>query len=57
MVNIDLLSKICKTPGTSGFEQRIRNVIIEEIKPLVDEFYIDNMGSVIAIKKEKNLKE
>ena len=56
MINIELLAKICKTPGTSGFEKQIRNLIIDEIKPLVDEFYVDNMGSVIAIKKGKEPK-
>lgn len=51
MINISLLKKICETPGTSGFEQRIRQVVISEIKDLVDELSIDNMGNIIAIKR------
>ncbi len=51
MVDIDLLSKVCKVPGAPGFENRIRETIIEEVKPLVDDLYIDNLGSVIAVKK------
>jgi endoglucanase len=50
-INTKLLSKICTTPGVSGFEQRIREVVLEEIKDLVDEVQVDNMGNVYAIKK------
>jgi putative aminopeptidase FrvX len=53
MINIPLLSKICETPGAPGFEQRIRELIIKEVTPLVDEVSIDPMGSVIAVKKGK----
>jgi endoglucanase len=51
MIDIELLKKVCKVPGTSGFENRIREAIIEELKPYVDELSVDNMGSVIAVKK------
>lgn len=51
MVNIPLLKKICETPGAPGFEYPIRNVIIEEIRDLVDEFRIDAMGNLICLKK------
>lgn len=50
-INTKLLAKICKTPGTSGFEQRVREVVLEEIKGLVDEIQTDNLGNVYAIKK------
>ena len=56
MLNINLLKEICETPGTSGFEQRIREVVIREVKPLVDELSIDNMGNVIAVKKGQDPK-
>ncbi len=51
MIDIDLLKKVCKIPGAPGFENRIREAIIEEVKPLVDEIFIDNLGSLIAVKK------
>lgn len=51
MVDIDLLKKICEIPGAPGFEKRIRDYVIETIAPLVDEVSIDNMGSIIALKK------
>lgn len=53
-LNIPLLSKICETPGTSGFEQQIRNLVLEQVRPLVDKVEIDNMGNVITLKKAKN---
>lgn len=54
MINIELLSKICETPGAPGFEQRIRELVIREVKPLVDEIEVDNLGNVYAIKRAHN---
>lgn len=53
MIDIDLLSEVCKIPGAPGYEQKIRERIIEEVKPLVDEINIDSMGNIHAIKKGK----
>ncbi|MDG1914156.1 MAG: M42 family metallopeptidase [Crocinitomix sp.] len=52
-MNIDLLAKICKTPGAPGFEQKVRELVIKEVTPLVDEVEVDNMGNVYAIKRGK----
>ena len=52
-INTTLLNKICTTPGAPGFEQQIRSLVLEEIKGLVDEVEIDNMGNVYAIKRGK----
>ncbi len=49
-VNIQLLKDICESPGAPGFENPVRQLIINEIKDHVDEFKIDNMGNVIAVK-------
>jgi putative aminopeptidase FrvX len=51
MIDIPLLSTICEIPGTSGFEQRIRAFVIQEVTSLVDEVSVDAMGNVIALKK------
>lgn len=51
MIDIPLLKTICEIPGAPGFEDKIRKFVIEQIKDLVDEYYIDPMGSVIATKK------
>lgn len=53
-LNIDLLARICKTPGAPGFEQRVRNLVLNELEGLVDTLEIDNMGNVYAIKKGKS---
>jgi len=57
MIDIQLLTKICETPGAPGFEQRIRALVLEEIKGLADEVNIDAMGNVIAIKKGQSDKK
>ena len=57
MINIDLLREICETPGAPGFEQPIREVVLREVTPLVDEVSIDNMGNVIAVKKGREDKK
>lgn len=56
-LNIDLLKKISETPGVPGFEKHIRNLVIEEITPLLDDVNIDNMGNVIGFKKGSSNKK
>lgn len=51
--NIELLENLCLTAGTPGREHRVRELILEEVKPLVDEIEVDAMGSIIACKKAK----
>ena len=50
-INTELLNKICTTPGAPGFEQQVRELVINEVKDLVDEIEVDNMGNVYAIKR------
>ncbi len=50
-LNLELFEKICQTPGAPGFEHRIRNTVIEQIESVVDDYKIDNLGNIIAIKK------
>ncbi|MEL6925958.1 MAG: M42 family metallopeptidase [Bacteroidota bacterium] len=54
MINVSLLKKICEVPGAPGFEQRIRQMVLEEVKPLVDDISIDAMGNVVAVKHGKS---
>ena len=60
-INKKLLKNICTTPGAPGFEQQVRELVIKEVKGLVDEIETDNMGNVYAIKrgtvKGKNAKK
>ena len=56
MINTQLLAKICETAGAPGHEQRIREIVLKEVTPLVDNIEIDNMGNILAIKKGKQNK-
>ena len=50
-MNIPLLKILSETPGAPGFEDKIRDVIVNEITPFVDSLYVDNMGNVTAFRK------
>ena len=54
MIDVKLLAEICETAGAPGFENRVRKLVLREIESLVDEFSIDNLGTVTAIKKGKD---
>ncbi len=56
-LNIDLLNRICTTPGAPGFEKRIRDLILRELEGLADEVETDNMGNVYAIKRGRERKK
>lgn len=54
MIDISLLSRICKVPGAPGFEQKVRELITKELDGYVDEIQYDPMGNLIAIKRGKD---
>jgi putative aminopeptidase FrvX len=58
-IDIRLLSEVCKVPGAPGFEKRIRDLILAELKKgkLADEIRIDAIGNVIALKRGKSDKK
>lgn len=56
MIDVALLKQICEVPGVPGFEQRIRELVLREVRPLVDEIQVDNMGNVLAIKRGRERK-
>ncbi len=49
--NFNLLHKISSIPGAPGFESKLRDFVISEIKDLVDEISVDNLGNLIALRK------
>ena len=51
MPDLDLLEKLCRTNGISGSEEKIRDLILSEIRPYADSLSVDNLGSIIAFKK------
>ncbi|GIV34071.1 MAG: peptidase M42 [Chitinophagales bacterium] len=56
-INVKLLAEICETAGAPGYEERIRKIVLREVKKLVDDVSVDNMGNVIALKKGKSHKK
>ncbi len=46
-----LLRKLTEASGVSGNEKEVRNLILNEIKDSVDEYKVDRLGNLIAIKK------
>ncbi len=49
--NLGLLKQVCETAGAPGHEKQIRNLILESIKPHVDDVHVDNLGNVISVIK------
>lgn len=46
-----LIRKLCQAYGPSGNEEQIREVLIGEIRPLVDEYHIDILGNLIGVRR------
>ena len=47
-MNIDLLKRLCETPGVPGHEDRVRSLIENEVKGLFDHVETDPMGSLLC---------
>ncbi len=56
-VNIELLKRLCETPGVPGREERVRALIEKEVKGLFDEVETDPMGSLICTRGSRNGKK
>ncbi len=52
-MNTDLLKRLCETPGVPGHEQRVRDLIMDEIKGMFDEVTTDPMGSLLCRRDAK----
>ena len=51
---MQLLEKLVTTPGIPGREEKIRELIKDELNKIADEVKVDSMGNVIGIKKGKS---
>jgi len=47
----ELLRKLCSTHSPSGFEDEVKGLVIDELKPYADSLWVDSLGNVIALKK------
>ncbi|NVK35752.1 MAG: M20/M25/M40 family metallo-hydrolase [Rhodobacteraceae bacterium] len=56
-MNIDLLRRLCETPGVPGNEHRVRDLIRAEIDGLFDEVKEDAMGSLLCKREAKKKPE
>lgn len=45
-----LLERLSNAVAVSGNEDEVRNIVLEQIKPLVDDIRIDRMGNLLAVK-------
>ncbi|HWB20261.1 MAG TPA: M20/M25/M40 family metallo-hydrolase, partial [Phycisphaerales bacterium] len=50
-MNIDLLHKLCETPGIPGREERVRAFIQKSARDLFDDIRTDALGSLICTRK------
>lgn len=50
-MRLDLLKRLTEAPGIPGYEDRIRAIVIPELRAVCDELTVDALGNVIAIKR------
>lgn len=48
---MELLRTLSDTPGVSGFEERVQQVVIAELEPACDEVWTDRIGNVIGLRR------
>jgi len=48
---VELLVKLTQTPGVAGREERIREVVKQELEEICEEVRSDNLGNLIGLKK------
>lgn len=53
----DFLEKLSNSPGVSGFEGPLNNIIIGALENYTDETYVDKLGNIISVKKGSNNKD
>ena len=49
-----LIQKLVETPGPSGSEYKIREVVRAEVAPFADEIRVDSLGNLIVRKGQKS---
>ena len=46
---VELLQKLSDAPGPPGFEEPIRRIMLEFIKPHAESIQFDGLGSILAL--------
>lgn len=50
-LNLDLLKRLCESAGIAGREDAIRDIVVAEMRALVDEVSVDALGNVVGVRK------
>jgi endoglucanase len=50
-MDVDLLKRLLTTPGVSGREERVRELVAKEITDHVDTVHTDRLGNLVAVRK------
>ena len=50
-LNFELLKRLSETPGVAGREDRVRDLVAAEMRPLVDDLTVDALGNVVGLKR------
>jgi len=48
---MELLRVLSDTPGVSGFEERVQQIVVAELESVCDEVWTDKLGNVIGLKR------
>jgi tetrahedral aminopeptidase len=51
---VALLERLCNASAVSGDEREVRSIVLEQVRPLVDEVTIDALGNVLAIRHARS---
>ena len=50
-MNLELLEQLCQTPGIGSRESFVRQVVRDELQPLVDDVRVDTLGNLVATRR------
>lgn len=56
-MNIELLKRLCETPGVPGREERVRALIEKEVQGLFDDVEVDALGSLVCTRAPRAAKK
>jgi endoglucanase len=46
-----LLERLCNAAGVSGYENEVRAIVLEQVRPLADDVQVDALGNVLAVRR------